>query len=78
MAVVTKRSFCRFCHAACAIEVDVDVDANRVVGVRGDRNDPYFEGFTCVKGRHLADQHHHPDRLRGRCAAPADGNGFEP
>ena len=78
MAVVTKRSFCRFCHAACAIEVDVDLDANRVVGVRGDRNDPYFEGFTCVKGRHLADQHHHPDRLRGALRRTADGNGFEP
>ena len=30
-AVETRRTFCRFCHAGCAIDVDVDVAANRVV-----------------------------------------------
>ncbi len=64
MAVETVKSFCRFCHAGCAIEVDVDRDANRVVAVRGDKSDPVYEGFTCVKGRHLGHQHHNPDRLR--------------
>jgi anaerobic selenocysteine-containing dehydrogenase len=61
--VETRRSFCRFCHAGCAIDVDVDVDANRVVAVRGVQDDPLYEGYTCVKGRHLGDQHHHPGRL---------------
>ena len=62
MPIETKRTFCRFCHASCAIEVDID--DNRVVAVRGDQADPIFGGYTCVKGRHLGDQHHHPDRLR--------------
>lgn len=67
MGVETRRSFCRFCHAGCAIDVDVEVDAasgeERVVGVRGVPDDPMYAGYTCVKGRHLGDQHHAPGRL---------------
>ena len=32
--------------------------------MRGDRTDPLFEGYTCIKGRQLADQFHSPSRLR--------------
>jgi anaerobic selenocysteine-containing dehydrogenase len=60
--MVTRRSFCRVCHAACPIDVDV-VD-NRVVAVRGVDDDPLFEGYTCIKGRQLPDQMHDPGRLR--------------
>lgn len=60
--VSTAKSFCRICHAACPIEVDVD--SGQVVAVRGDRSDPLFEGYTCVKGRHLPEQHADPGRLR--------------
>ncbi len=63
----TRRSFCRFCHAGCAIDVDVAVGADgseRVVGVHGVQDDPMYAGYTCVKGRHLGDQHHHEGRLR--------------
>ena len=74
MPIETKRTFCRFCHASCAIEVDID--DNRVVAVRGDQADPIFGGYTCVKGRHLGDQHHHPDRLRTALKRRPDG-GFE-
>jgi len=58
----TKRTFCRVCHAACPL--DVDVEHNRVVAVRGVADDPLFEGYTCIKGRQLPDQLHHPGRLR--------------
>jgi anaerobic selenocysteine-containing dehydrogenase len=33
--VETHRSFCRFCHAICGIEVDVE--DGRILDVRGDR-----------------------------------------
>ncbi len=59
----TLKTFCRVCHAACPMDVEVE-DGTKVVGVSGDRDDPLFEGYTCIKGRQLADQHHHPDRLR--------------
>ena len=77
MAIATRRTFCRFCHAACAIEVDVDTDANRVVAVRGDAADPIFGAYTCTKGRHLGEQHHQPDRLRTALKRRPDG-GFDP
>ncbi len=58
----TRKTFCRFCHANCAIEVDIDGD--RAVAVRGDTSDPLFGGYTCMKGRELPAQANHPERLR--------------
>jgi anaerobic selenocysteine-containing dehydrogenase len=57
----TVRSFCRICTTICGIEVDVDGD--QVVRVRGDRNHPFTQGYTCPKGRALPQLHHHPERL---------------
>lgn len=74
--ITTRRSFCRFCHAACPIEVDVDLSTNTVSEVRGDRADPIFGAYTCIKGRHLGDQHHHPDRLR-TALRRRPGGGFD-
>ncbi|CAB4873473.1 unannotated protein [freshwater metagenome] len=74
--IETRRSFCRFCHAGCAIDVDVDVAANRVVSVRGVLDDPMYEGYTCIKGRHLGDQHHHDGRLYH--SQKRNGGAFEP
>jgi len=50
----TAKSFCRFCHANCAIEVDIE--AGRACAVRGDTSDPLFGGYTCMKGRELPAQ----------------------
>ena len=58
----THPSICRFCHAGCAILVDVD-DDGAPVRVRGDRSNPVYGGFTCEKGRQLPEQHRHPERL---------------
>lgn len=73
--VETKKSFCRFCHAFCAIEVDVE--ENKVIEVRGDTSDPIYGGYTCIKGRHLPDQHNHPERLRTSLKRMPDGS-FQP
>jgi anaerobic selenocysteine-containing dehydrogenase len=58
----TKKTFCRFCHVFCGLEVDVA--DNRVVAVRGDHDNPVSEGYTCPKGRAEAERINHPDRLR--------------
>lgn len=78
MPVETHPSICRFCHANCAILVDIDTADGRPVRVVGDPVNPAYHGFTCAKGRRLPDQHAHPDRLlqtqkrvSGRCAEPA-------
>lgn len=62
--VETKKSFCRFCHVFCGIEVDVDTEHNRVLAVRGDPDNPYSRGYTCIKGRAVPEEINHPERLR--------------
>ena len=71
MPIRTTKSYCRFCHAYCAIEVDVD--GNRVMAVRGDASNPVYGGYTCIKGRQLPEQHGHPERLRRSLKRRPDG-----
>jgi len=61
MAAKTLRTFCRFCHASCAMLVDVEDD--KVKAVRGDPDNPLFGGYTCVKGRQMPDMHNLPERI---------------
>lgn len=58
----TKKTFCRFCHVFCGLEVDVQ--DNRVIAVRGDHDNPVSEGYTCPKGRAEVERINHPERLR--------------
>jgi anaerobic selenocysteine-containing dehydrogenase len=55
------RSFCRICTSQCGILVDTDGD--QVQRVRGDRDHPMSQGYTCAKGRALPAMHHHPRRI---------------
>ena len=71
LPVKTQPSFCRFCHANCAMLVDTVGD--RVVAVRGDADDPVYGGYTCQKGRQLAEAHNHPTRLTMHQRRTADG-----
>lgn len=57
----THKSFCRVCSAGCAIEVDIE--DGKAVAVRGDKEDPYYGGYTCEKGRQFHVAHHNPSRL---------------
>jgi anaerobic selenocysteine-containing dehydrogenase len=56
-----RTSFCRFCHAFCGIRVTVE--DGRAVKVIGDVDNPMYQGYSCIKGRALPEQHHHPDRI---------------
>lgn len=58
---VVERTFCRFCIAQCGIIVTTAGD--RVLAVKGDRNDPLSRGYTCPKGRALGAMHHDSRRL---------------
>lgn len=79
MPVETHKTFCRFCHALCGLEVDVECGRgeDRLLAVRGDRDHPISRGYVCPKGRQLAAQHHHPDRLRAVLRRRDDGS-FDP
>ncbi|HKD67672.1 MAG TPA: molybdopterin-dependent oxidoreductase [Candidatus Binataceae bacterium] len=69
--MATHKTFCRFCHAFCGI--GVDIEDNRVVAVRGDRDHPLSQGFTCIKGRQLVEQHNDPGRLRNTLRRNPEG-----
>jgi anaerobic selenocysteine-containing dehydrogenase len=58
---VTRHTFCRVCEATCGLEVDVE--ANRVVAIRPDREHVVSRGYACVKGLHFDQVQHSPDRL---------------
>lgn len=71
MTVATHKTFCRFCHANCAMLVDVE--DGKVLAVRGDPDDPEYGGYTCLKGRELPDSHNASHRLTQSLVRGADG-----
>lgn len=55
------KTICPYCGCGCGLYLGVRGD--RVVGVRGDRENPVNRGNLCVKGRFGYDFVNHPDRL---------------
>ncbi|HEX7831285.1 MAG TPA: molybdopterin-dependent oxidoreductase [Thermoanaerobaculia bacterium] len=53
---------CNLCEAICGLELKVDGD--RVISIRGDAQDPFSRGHICPKGVALIDIHEDPNRLR--------------
>jgi anaerobic selenocysteine-containing dehydrogenase len=53
---------CNLCEAICGIEISVDAD--RQLTIRGDKNDPFSRGYICPKAAALQDFHFDGDRLR--------------
>jgi len=53
---------CSLCEATCGLELQVE--GNRVVKVRGDEKDVFSRGYVCPKGVAIAAVHEDPDRLR--------------
>ncbi|MGY1745328.1 molybdopterin-containing oxidoreductase family protein [Blastococcus sp. SYSU D00695] len=71
MTITTEISYCRICPAVCGTLVDIEDD--RVVRVRGDREAPLSGGYTCPKGRAAPELMNGPDRLTETMARGADG-----
>jgi anaerobic selenocysteine-containing dehydrogenase len=53
---------CPLCEATCGLAIDLEGD--RVVGVRGDVDDVFSRGYLCPKGALLGELEADPDRLR--------------
>lgn len=53
---------CPLCEATCGLAITLEDE--RVVGIRGDPDDPFSKGFLCPKGAMLGALHDDPDRLR--------------
>ncbi|MCU1364057.1 MAG: molybdopterin oxidoreductase, partial [Acidimicrobiaceae bacterium] len=54
-------SYCKVCAASCGVIIRTDGDA--VVDVRGDPDHPCSQGYTCIKGRNMGEDHGSPHRL---------------
>lgn len=53
---------CVLCAQNCGLEVEVE--NNRIVKVRGDKSNLKSEGYICRKGAHIAAHQHNADRLK--------------
>lgn len=71
----TFHRHCTLCEAQCGLELTVE--DNRVVSVRGDKDDPLSAGFICPKGASIGDLHDDPDRLRRPMVRHANGEFVE-
>src|SRR5215510_14178632 len=55
-------SFCRICLAACGVRLTID-ENDKIVRIRGDREQPMSRGYACFKGLQAEDAHHGSARL---------------
>ncbi|PWT94523.1 MAG: dehydrogenase [Blastocatellia bacterium] len=53
---------CTICEAMCGIEISVE--AEQRLTIRGDKDDPFSQGYVCPKAVALQDFHFDKDRLR--------------
>ncbi|MGZ4173152.1 MAG: molybdopterin-dependent oxidoreductase [Solirubrobacteraceae bacterium] len=63
---------CPLCEATCGLELKLDGD--QVVSVRGDSEDVFSRGFICPKGVALKELHADPDRIRTPLIRQEDGS----
>lgn len=61
MSTETHRTLCRFCGALCPLIVTLEDGVP--IKIIGDKDDPSYFGFSCVKGRALPEQHLDKNRL---------------
>ena len=73
----TKRSeqihlrTCNLCEAMCGIVIQHD--GEKVLSIKGDKDDPFSKGYICPKATALQDLHEDPDRLRHPVERTANG-----
>lgn len=64
---------CNICEALCGLEIKHEGD--RIISIKGDKDDPFSRGHICPKAVALQDFYHDTDRLRH--PVKKTENGFE-
>src|SRR5436190_11241548 len=72
LEATTHYRTCPLCEATCGLEIDVD--GEQIVSIRGDDRDVFSKGFICPKSYSLKELHEDPDRLRSPMRRRADGS----
>jgi len=62
---------CNLCEAMCGIVIQHD--GEKVLSIKGDKDDPFSKGYICPKATALQDLHEDPDRLRHPVERTANG-----
>ncbi|MCI0394909.1 MAG: molybdopterin oxidoreductase family protein [Chloroflexi bacterium] len=62
---------CNLCEAMCGLEIAMD--GERIVAIRGDKADPFSQGHICPKAIALQDIYADPDRLKSPLRRTAAG-----
>jgi anaerobic selenocysteine-containing dehydrogenase len=65
-------SFCRICNNHCSIKVAVEDGV--ATKVTGDRDNPLYSGYTCIKGRSQTHYLNSPERLLHSMKRDSEGN----
>ena len=71
--MVWKKTSCALCSINCGLEVEVE--DNRIVKARPDKDNPRSEGYACRKGLNIAYHQHNAARLTHPLKRV--GSGFE-
>lgn len=71
------RSFCRICAAHCGMVLTIDDQTNRIVDIKGDKDNPMTNGYVCFKGLQAEEAHHGPARLLRPLKRQPDGSHVE-
>src|SRR5215471_14378555 len=69
-----RKTACNLCYVNCGLEVLVENE--RIIKVRGDRDNPKSQGYLCNKAARIPFYAHHRDRLTTPLRRRADG-GFD-
>ncbi len=67
-----KNTICRACHAGCGVLVEME--GGRPLSVKGDPDNPLYQGFCCVKGQNMAEVWASPKRLLHSQKRQTDGS----
>ena len=61
LPIEAKNTYCKVCMSHCGLVAEVQGD--RILKVRGDKEHPLTQGYTCPKGRATGEFHHQPDPI---------------
>jgi len=75
MSKKTLPGICRFCHAMCSMKVTLE--DGRITHLIGDKDNPVYSGYSCIKGRNFHEFHYSPERITRPQKRLADGS-FQP
>ena len=67
----THHRTCNLCESMCGVEVEIE--GNEIVSVRGDKDDVFSRGHVCPKATALKDLYDDPDRLKQPVRRVGDG-----